>query len=351
MNVRLNFIFAYFVFFVSFSALAGLRLRDGEYCFCNKSTNEIVVESLLADGKELRSCGVLVPNGHASIYDEDMFPYTLPQVFQIEYQDSDGITHTNKLETSWIKVKKAKDGTIYFVFTPERKFVLKIYLPKGDENTDMRLDGLLLPDEDNPAFKTYKKLVRAAIDGNAQKIRELLKNGAPYIWPNEPVSGTPLEWSVRWNWQDAFAVLINQLPKNYYPYDYYWSIQVAAQDGYTNILKRLLQSDLAKEVPKSSLQEIFYDACSHAKVDPAKANEIEVLKILMEHFKVGIDYKTRDFGHTLLFVAVQSDDAELVKWLLTQGANPNAKLHDGDTPLKCARSEAVKNLLIESGGK
>jgi ankyrin repeat protein len=61
--------------------------------------------------------------------------------------------------------------------------------------------------------------------------------------------------------------------------------------------------------------------------------------------------KTRDFGHTLLFVAVQSDDAELVKWLLTQGANPNAKLQTGDTPLKWVRSETVKKLLIDNGGK
>lgn len=295
------------------------------------------------------SCGVLNPYQHASIYDEDMFPWTLPQYFQIEYQDSNGVTQTDKLDTTWIKLKKAKQGTVYFVYTPEKKFVLKIYLPAGDN--DFRFNGKLLPDEDNPAFKSYKELIRASIDGDTQRIRELLTNGAPYTWPNEPVSGTPLLWSVRWNQKEAFDILINQLPKDFYPYEYYWCIRMAAQDGHTNILARLLQSNLAKEIPKSQLQDIFYNACTHAEADNTKTNDIEVLKILLKQFNVGIDYKTTDYGHTLLFVAVQSDDTELVKWLLMQGANPNAKLQNGDTPLKWARSETIKQLLIDHGGK
>lgn len=349
MNVRLNVAIASFVFVCAFPVFAGLRLDDGEYCFCNKSTNGIVVTHFFSGDKELVGCGNLIPDGNASVADVDMFPYTLPQSFQIQYQDSQGTTHTDKLDTAWIKPKKAKDGKIYFIYTPERKFILKIYLDTGSDS--IRLDGMLLPDEDNLAFKSYKELVRAAIDGHAQRVQELLTNGVPYAWPNEPVSLTPLGWSVRWNRQEAFDVLIKQLPKDFYPYEYYWCIRMAAQDGYTNILKRLLQSDLAKEIPKENLQDVFYNACSHAKADNTKTNDIEVLKILLEHFKVGIDYKTRDFGHTLLFVAVQSDDAELVKWLLAQGADPNAKLQTGDMPLKWAKSEAVKKLLIANSGK
>ena len=347
--MKVNTLFICFIAFFTFSASARLQLEEGEYCFCNKSTNEVLVMHFFSDGRELMSCSVLNPYQHASISDDRMFPWTLPQSFQIEYRDSNGITQTDKLDTAWIKLKKAKEGTVYFVYTPENKFVLKIYLPAGDD--DMRFEGKLLPDEDNPAFKSYKKLVRAAIDGKAQRVRELLTNGVPYAWPNEPISLTPLGWSVRWNRQETFDALVNQLPKDFYPYEYYWCIQIAAQEGHTNILKRLLQSDLAKDIPNASLQEIFYQACSHAKADDAKTNDAVVLKMLLEHFKVGIDYKTRDFGHTLLFVAVQSDDAELVKWLLAQGADPNAKLQTGDTPLKWARSEAVKNLLIDNGGK
>ena len=226
---------------------------------------------------------------------------------------------------------------------------MKIDLTTGDN--DLRFNGKLLPDEGNPDFKSYKELIRASIDGNAQQIRELLTNGTSYAWPNEPESLTPLGWTIRWNRQEAFDVLISRLPKDFYPYEYYWCIRMAAQDGQTNILARLLQSNLAKEIPKSQLQDIFYNACSHAKADNTKTNDIEVLKILLKQFNVGIDYETSDYGHTLLFTAVQSDDVELVKWLLTQGANPNVKLQNGDMPLKWARSETIKQLLIDHGGK
>jgi ankyrin repeat protein len=242
-----------------FSAQATFRLEDGWFSFCNKSTNQILVRNVYSDGKRLVSCGGLIPNAKATVDDESLWPYKLPQVFQIEYQD--------------------------------------------------------------------------------------------YVWPNNPVSMTPLELSVRWNRKEAFDTLITQLPNDFYPYSYYWAIQMAAQEGRTDILKRLLQSNLASDVPKLSLQEIFYQACSHTKADSAKTNDVEVLKILLEHFKVGIDYKTRDFGHALLFVAIDSDDMELVKWLLEQGANPNAKLQSGGTLLTRARSEAMKKLLIEHGGK
>jgi hypothetical protein len=350
MNVRLNVAIASFVVVCAFPGFAGLRLEDGEICFCNKSTNKIVVTHVLSDGKEsILGCGILIPNGCKSFYDENMFPSTIPQNFQIQYEDSQGITHTDKLDTAWVKPKKAKDGKICFIFTPEQKFILKIYLDTGGDS--MRLDGMLLPDEENPAFKSYKELIRASIDGNAQRVQELLTNGVPYVWPNDPVSLTPLEWSVRWDRKEAFDVLMHQLPKDFYPYSYYWGIQIAAQEGHTYILKRLLQSDLAKDVPQASLQEIFYNACSHAKVDNAKTNDVEVLKILLERFKVGIDYKTRDYGHTLLFVAVDSDDVELVRWLLAQGANPSAKLQNGNTPLNRARSETVRKLLIDHGGQ
>lgn len=109
-------------------------------------------------------------------------------------------------------------------------------------------------------------------------------------------------------------------------------------------LKKLLQSDLAKEIPEKPLQEIFYDTCYHRKTP-------ETLEILLEHFKVGADYKVRDYGHTLLFVAVQANSPELVRWLLARGANPNAKIQNGDTPLKWARNETVRKLLLDNGGK
>jgi hypothetical protein len=351
MILRTKNFFVSVICVIHFSAFATLYLHDGEICYCNKSTNEIVVTDVTSDGKKpFLRCGILVPNGHASIYDSDMFPSHIPGSFEITYRDAEGIKHTDKLDSNWIKIKKAKQGKIFFVFTPEQKFILKVYLHTGDVTNDFRLNGQLLPDEENPAFKSYKELVRSAIDDDAPRIRELLDNGTPYEWPNEPVSASPLAWSIDENRHEAFDVLINRIPKNFYPYEYYSCIQGAAVEGYTNILNRLLQSKLANEIPNDALQRIFSHACTHTKADKARINEVEVLEMLLAHFKVGIDYKVTDYGHTLLFVAVQNDDAELVKWLLAQGANPNAQIQNGDTPLKWARSEAVKELLLEHGG-
>jgi len=329
---------------LSLPAFAGLRLHDGDIDFINETTNAITVNDVLSDGKESNfDYPWLAPYQGKGFYDVNMFPYTLPKTFQIIYQVG-GIVQTDKLDTTWIKTKRAKDGTIYFILTPAQKFVLKVYLRANDDDTGMRLDGLLLPDEDNPAFKSYKELVRAAIDGKAQHVQELLSSGVPYTWPNEPVGLTPLGWSVRWNQQEAFNVLIEIMPKDFSPDEYYWCIKNAAQDGCTNILKRLLQSDLAQNLRESWLQDIFYSACSHNHADPARTNEIVVMKMLLDHFKVGVDCQTSAAGHTPLSVAVDHNDMELAEWLLSQGANPDAKLKDG-TPLNGTRNPAMRKLL------
>lgn len=347
MKPRLNsLIIVSFVVLGSCQAFAGKRLESGSISFDNQSTNVINVTDLLYGNKPSGAhCGYLGPNGGAKSV--NMFPRTIPDSFQIEYRDSSDMMHTEKLDAAMVKKaldanKTAREATIYFVFSSEQKFILKLYLESGGES--LELGGTLLPDEDNPAFKSYKELVRSAYDGNATLVKELLSKGTPYTWSNNPISLTPLEWSVRWNRKAAFDVLIDQLPKDFYSYDYYNCIRLAAQEGYVVTLKRLLQSDFAKELPSNPLQEIFYAACYHRKTP-------DTLEMLLAHFKVGVDYKVRDYGHTLLFVAVQADSPELVRWLLAQGANPNVKLQSGDTPLKWARNVEVRRLLLEHGGK
>jgi hypothetical protein len=334
-----------FVFIISsISATARLRLLEGSYSFVNKSIHAVTVTRLLSDEKVLDHGTSLYPYQSASIMNLDMFPYTLPKSFTVEYEDSDGKWHTDKLDTSWITQKKSKSGEIYFVYTSEQNFCLKIYLETGGDK--MRLDGLLLPDEDSSDYKKYKELACASIDGNTQRVRELLTNGAAYYWPNLPSGLTPLGWAVRWNHVETFEVLFQKMPKDFYPYEFYWCIKMAAQNGELEILKRLLESDLANNVPSFPLQEIFYDSCYHSN-----PNSTDVLKLLLDHYKVGIDFKTRDYGHTLLFIAIDSRDLKLIKWLLDQGANPNAKLEDGTTPLQRTRTEEIRKLLTSYGAK
>lgn len=119
MNLRLNVAIASLIVFFACSAMARLRLEDGEYCFFNMSTNAIVITHLFSDEKELVA-GSADPYQRSSVSDLDMFPYTFPKFFRIEYKDQDGKSHTDQLDTSWIALKKAKRGTIYFIYTPEK---------------------------------------------------------------------------------------------------------------------------------------------------------------------------------------------------------------------------------------
>lgn len=50
-------------------------------------------------------------------------------------------------------------------------------------------------------------------------------------------------------------------------------------------------------------------------------------------------------GNTALHYACGMDDEELVRWLLDHGANPNAVTNKGATPMKCAGSSSVRNML------
>lgn len=54
-------------------------------------------------------------------------------------------------------------------------------------------------------------------------------------------------------------------------------------------------------------------------------------------------------GNTALHYACGMDDEELVRWLLDHGANPNAVTNKGATPMKCAGSSSVRNMLRRYG--
>ena len=73
--------------------------------------------------------------------------------------------------------------------------------------------------------------------------------------------------------------------------------------------------------------------------------KLSTLQALVKHFDLGIDYKVRDYGHTLLFFAVQADKPDFAKWLISQGANKEAQLQDGSRPIDCERSELMKEIL------
>ncbi len=226
--------------------------------FSNHSDVKLWVDRVLCDGREFPvPVGVLSPGGAKA--GASMFPSPIPKVFTIEYEkdgkklsadiSGEGVSSAIKL------AENAKEITLYFIYTDAEEFVVKIYFDRGDNS--LPYEGELWPDEKNPKFKSYKELVRSAYTGDSKKVEELLKDGTPFVWKNDPVSLTPLEWSVRWNRKEAFDILMSYLPENYTCYDYANCIKLAAQEGYADILKKLLDNPKSKEIPKDDLENLM----------------------------------------------------------------------------------------------
>lgn len=319
------------------------KFDSGSVSFSNHSKAEIWVDRILCDGKVFPApCGFLSSGGaKASVC---MFPYPFPQVFTLEYfmgKDKTRRSYDIPAKTALAAISKArpaKEITLHFIYTEQRTFILKIQFDRGGNN--LRFDGELWPDDKDTRFVLYKDLIRSAYDGKAQDVKRLLDKGAPFVWENEPISLTPLEWSVRWDHTEAFKQLISVMPADFSVHSYASCIKLAMYNDNAEILTALLANHLAGDIASDNLQEIFYSACSSAK-------NVSSLQALLKRYNVGVDYKVRDYGHTLLFVAVQSDKPEIAKWLVAQGANKQAKLKNGSLPADYARSPAMKAILAD----
>jgi hypothetical protein len=326
-------------FFLTVSADAA---NAKDFSFGNQSTNELYVTDVLFDGKKFDvPPGVLVPGGSQKTISHG-FPRKLPVKFTILFRmDSQSLTQnvSGKEVSELLKqARNAPDVTVHFIYSHRGEFIPKVEARSGP---GLRADeAKLWPDENEVAFQKYKALVRAAYDGKADDTRKALEGGAPFSWPDNPVGISPLEYTALRNHGLAFDELMKVLPLDYSPYMYGNCLKLASQEGHTNILINLLAKPQADTVPPRLVQEIFYSACYSAKTPSA-------LEILLKHYPVGIDFQVRDYGHTLLFVAVQGRNHATVKWLVNHGANKNATLKNGSRPIDWARDDRMRQLLAQ----
>ena len=70
--------------------------------------------------------------------------------------------------------------------------------------------------------------------------------------------------------------------------------------------------------------------------------------MLLEYFDLPIDFKVRDYGHTLLIVASQSGKEEIVRFLVKQGADADLDLDNGSKAIDVDREEGIKKILKET---
>jgi hypothetical protein len=311
--------------------------------FSNSGTNELFVTRVLCDGEDSSHLapGILIPGSFSKTL-LDSFPKKLPAKFRIEYRiKSEAFTDTidGKQVSHLLKAASVSDEiTLHFVYSDRGWFIAKV---EGKGRRDEPYERKLWPDENSAEFQRYKQLVRAAYDGNAANVREQLQRGAAFAWPDNPVTLTPLEWAVRWNHMEAFQELLKFLPEHYSIYSYAHCIKLATQPESIAILGMLLSNPFADRIGHDQLQEIFYTACYSAKSP-------RPLQMLLERYPVGVDYRVRDYGHTLLFAAVQGRNPEIVEWLMKHGADTNAVLRNGSKAIDHARDGKIRQLLTGS---
>ena len=316
----------------------------GDVSFSNYSGQQIWVDKVFYDGKQLPAPVGILCGGGGGKASMDMLPYPLPKKFTLYYQ-KDGKNIQEEIDTSSVEKyfpkgsSARRDYTLNFIYTSQGKFILKVEFRKdlGGHFSE----SYLYPDEENPLFLKYKELCKAAGEGDAFKVKRHLAERTPYYWNENPIGLSPLEMSVRWGKKDAFLVLIENITENYPDRPFVNCLKLAAQDNYDDILAVLLENPRSSKVTKEDIGNILYAACTHGK-------SVSTMQMILDHYKLDVNFKTSDYGHTLLYTAVLDDNLDFARWLIGKGADVNAKLKTGVSPISQARSAEMKKLLSEA---
>lgn len=132
----------------------------------------------------------------------------------------------------------------------------------------------------------------------------------------------------------------------------------AALPNYGKLLKKIESGDLSSVERYLSHPKININAAEVGNLPPlvaaAKAGKLEVVRLLLRmKFSPSLNLEvTSARGNTALTFAADCGHVEVVKALLSAGANVNAIGHNGQTPLISAvraRSHAIVTLLVSKG--
>ena len=126
------------------------------------------------------------------------------------------------------------------------------------------------------------------------------------------------------------------LPLEYLARSY--QLQTAAREGPIEKVRQLINQD-----PRLIRQP--WTAQGWLPLSQAVwGNQLEVFKMLLAHGASGDD-RIIEVGGTVLQMAAELDRLEMARLLIQAGADANARAPDGSSPMTCAKSPEMKQLL------
>lgn len=186
----------------------------------------------------------------------------------------------------------------------------------------------------------------AASNGPIEIVKELLNNGANVNHESNPILAACFKDS---NLEVVIELLNNGANLNVKDSRGYTPLMIAAERGNHNIVKKLLKNGV-------DLHNISYSQKLSKPIHlAAYEGHIEVIKEILNN---GVDIDLTDsYGRTALCCAAQSQQLDLVKFLLANGASVNSASKHGISPLmnlcygnnkQMERLKIIRN-LIENG--
>ncbi|GFV15639.1 ankyrin-3 [Trichonephila clavipes] len=134
------------------------------------------------------------------------------------------------------------------------------------------------------------------------------------------------------SWQESGFSL------NYEFGGYHTLLRIAAENGYTKIIKTLIEGgiNIDGDLKYTPLHQAVNDGCK------------EMVEFLLEN-GADINAKTEASGETPLYIAVKKRNIEIIELLIEKGANVNAGDKGKNTPLHYTGDIRIARLLVANG--
>ena len=208
------------------------------------------------------------------------------------------------------------------------------------EDVASRIKGMeVLFDPDKPYFATWCQL--HDIDPKPSHLSVFYQFAG-----SKSGEATPLYYAALCGFSNIVEKLIVEHPEQVGAIGgYYWTPAVAALVGRNFHIAKLLHLNGSSVNPPGGPENTTLHSA-------AAYGDLEMVQVLVLDYGIDVDVRNTVDATPLIFASIFTNTTEVVRWLLDHGANPNAPVLNGSTPLHQAifhgRMELAP-ILVEHG--